>query len=104
MYLIRVKIVLFCLNVKVYLINVIISIVIWLINISFLLDVECLKNVWYKFFVMVLEVMSNWDEIVFIIVVKIVVNKNLVISGWNKIFLSLRKIVFGLDNVNFCCE
>lgn len=40
--------------------------------------------------------MSNCEEIVFIIVVSIVVIKNLLINGWNKILENKIKMVLGL--------
>lgn len=66
----------------------IISIVIWFKNISFLLEVECLNIDLYKFFIREFDVISSWEEIVFIIVVKIVEIRKFVIIGWNKIFFN----------------
>lgn len=83
---------------------VIINIDSWLVMINFLFDVLCLKNVWYKFFVIVFVVIRSWEEIEFIMVVKIVDSKNFVINGWNNILEKIMKIVLGLFIVilNLC--
>lgn len=39
---------------------------------------------------------SNWEEIVFMMVVKIVVMRNLLISGWNNNCENIINMVFGL--------
>lgn len=75
-----------------------------LILISLCCVVLCFISVWQMFLVSEDEVISNWFEIVDMIVVSSVVYRKLVISGWNSRFDRMMKIVLGFDMVSLVCS